>query len=96
MAGIPNFPERKDRASEPDSQASTHFSEIGNDRVIPESEKNVLPPGGRAFLDLLLRYQLLTPGTVHDFLEQAPGPLHSYTDGEILGADLVRLNHLAG
>src|SRR5260370_8826025 len=55
-----------------------------------------MPPGGRAFLDLILRYQILTPGTVHDFLEQAPSPLHTYSDGEVLGADLVRLNHLTG
>jgi hypothetical protein len=63
---------------------------------ISPAEQNVLPPGGRAFLDLLLRYQILTPVTVHDFLEQAPSPLHSYTDGEVLGAELVRLNHLTG
>jgi serine/threonine protein kinase len=94
MAGIPNFPSPHDPAAEPDTQDSTHLGEIGNHHAVPESEKNILPPGGRAFLDLLLRYQLLTPGTVHDFLEQAPSALHTYTDGEILGADLVRLNHL--
>src|SRR5437879_7625126 len=96
MAGIPNFPGRRNRATEPDTQNSTYPGEIGSDHAIPESEKNVLPPGGRAFLDLLLRYHLLTPGTVHDFLEQAPSPLHSYSDGEVVGADLVRLNHLTG
>ena len=96
MAGIPNFPEPRNRATEPDTQDSTYVGESGNDHAIPGSEKNVLPPGGRAFLDLLLRYQILTPGTVHDFLEQAPSPLHTYSDGEVLGADLVRLNHLTG
>src|SRR5260370_36622493 len=55
-----------------------------------------MPPGGRAFLDLILRYQILTPGCGHDFLEQAPSLLHDYSDGEVLGADLVRLNHLTG
>ena len=90
MAGIPNFPEPRNRATEPDTQDSTYVGESGNDHAIPGSEKNVLPPGGRAFLDLLLRYQILTPGTVHDFLEQAPSPLHTYSDGEVLGAEDFR------
>src|SRR5712692_7633085 len=97
MAGIPNFP--GPRANDADTVDPNLLGDEGtgdNQGGISHLEKNVLPPGGRAFLDLLLRYQLLTPGTVHDFLEQAPNPLHSYTDGEILGADLVRLNHLTG
>src|SRR5438874_10249248 len=96
MAGIPNFPNPRNRPTESDTKDSAYLREVAKDLAIPDSEKNVLPPGGRAFLDLLLRYQILTPGTVHDFLEQAPSPLHTYSDGEVLGADLVRLNHLTG
>lgn len=97
MAGIPNFP--GPRANESDSVDSTSLRDdgAGNDPAgFSGPEENVLPSGGRAFLDLLVRYQLLTPGTVHDFLTQTPSPLHSYTEGEVLGADLVKLNHLTG
>ncbi len=97
MAGIPNFP--GPRSQESGSLDSTFLGEDGGgDNQTDNSglEKNVLPPGGRAFLDLLVRYQLLTPGTVQEFITQPPNPLHSYTDGEVLGADLVKLDHLTG
>src|SRR5690349_6529824 len=95
MAGIPNFPGPD--AKEPDHGGSTFFIEERSERGgISSMEENVLPPGGRAFLDLLIRYQLLSPGSVNEFLSQTPSPLHSYTDGEVLGGDLVKQNHLTG
>ena len=95
MAGIPNFPRPDEKDS--DHTDSTLIGEDGVERGgISRMEENVLPPGGRAFLDLLLRYQLLSPASVSEFLSQTPSPLHSYTDGEVLGGDLVKLNHLTG
>ncbi len=97
MAGIPNFP--GPRANDADTVDPNLLGDEGtgdNQGGISHLEENVLPPGGRAFLDLLVRYQLLTPGTVHDFLTQAPNPLHTYSEGEILGSELVKLNHLTG
>jgi serine/threonine protein kinase len=49
-----------------------------------------LPPAGRAFLNSLLRLQLLTASAVHDFLAQHFERLAVYTSTEALSHDLIR------
>jgi serine/threonine protein kinase len=45
---------------------------------------------GRAFLDNLVRLQLLTPGSVNEFLKDYPRGLADFHDGEALGNALVQ------
>jgi serine/threonine protein kinase len=63
-------------------------------KPVNRGDGNQLPSSGKAFLDSLLRFQLLTPHSVDEFLDRAPAPLSQYTDGEILGLELVRGNYL--
>jgi hypothetical protein len=57
-------------------------------------DRNQLPSSGKAFLDSLLRFQLLTPHSVEEFLDRIPAPLSQYSDGEVIGLELVRENYL--
>jgi serine/threonine protein kinase len=49
-----------------------------------------LPLAGRAFLNSLLRLQLLTASAVEEFLVQHAGHLAAYTSAETLSHDLIR------
>ncbi len=83
----------------PDSPppGKTFFVESPEQQTIGIAElndRNQLPSSGKAFLDSLLRYQLLSAQSMDEFLDRAGAPLSQYTDGEVLGHELVKGNYL--
>lgn len=59
-----------------------------------QSKRDLLPLASRAFLDSLVRLQLLSPTSIHAFLEHHAGPLSRYTNAEAIGRDLVIAKYL--
>jgi serine/threonine protein kinase len=56
----------------------------------PAWDDRNLPLASRAFLNSLLRLQLLTPGTLGDFLGQRAELLATYTSTEVLSDELIQ------
>jgi serine/threonine protein kinase len=55
----------------------------------PLAATPLLPPEGRAFLDCMVRLNLLSARAAQEFLEHTTSELSKYTDAELLGHDLV-------
>lgn len=68
-------------------------SRAGTPLPIAENKRESLPLAARAFLDSLVRLQLLAPSSIHAFLEDQT-ELSRFKDAEALGRDLVQARFL--